>query len=124
MNNIDDLTAWEIRLLLAENGWATNDRFSNLGWGSKTGYSFWISRWDWHGVRVGSKVSFHSSFCLEPVSKMSEDMLNHYWRKLAKTALKAWDDFTDGIPYQAVDGSIVYDPLGTKFFQAKNPGNN
>lgn len=96
--------AMEIRTFMAEKGWHSQDRMSDMGWGDKVGYSIWFYRWDWHGIKTatitGDKVSFHDG-----TNNLSE--IDKIVRNVAKRALQAYEDFPDSIPYQNVNGEVV-----------------
>lgn len=100
------MTAFEARKWLADHGWNTEDRYSDMGWSKGKGYSAWVSRWDWHGIKFGNRVSFHLSILPKQVSEKSIDAV---WSDLMTLAQKAWDEFTDCVPTQNVKGEIEKD---------------
>ena len=110
----------EIRIELARLGWNTEDRLTHFGWGGGYGYSAWVNRWEWHGVRLGGRVSFH--WRIRPESLTSEN-IDKTWVKLKEIALAAWRDYPESLPHQLVDGSVVEDEMGTKILTNVHGGN-
>ena len=113
--------AFEIRIELARLGWNTEDRLSNFGWADGYGYSAWVNRWEWHGVRLGGSVSFHAS--VRPESLTPEN-IDRTWERLRDMAVAAWQDFPESLPCQTVDGSVIEDESLTRILisvHKKNP---
>ena len=54
----------EIRVQMAEQGWKSEDRLTDVGWGNGFGYSVWFRRWDWHGTHlikaIGEDACYHA----------------------------------------------------------------
>lgn len=103
------MSAMEVRLIMKDNGWDSEDRLSKTGWENGFGYSIWFERWDWHGIQIG-KVCIHAhTNDLKQIDKIIYDT--------AVKALKAWEDFTDSVPHQMADNSLKPDPIQTPFFK-------
>lgn len=104
MSTISTMDAMDIRNFMADKGWHSNDRLSNMGWGDTVGYSIWFYRWDWHGIKTavvtGDKVSFHDG--TNDLSNLDSTV-----RMAAKRALQAYALFPDSIPYQNINGEVV-----------------
>ena len=93
-----------IRIELARLGWNTSDKLDDFGWRKgNRGYMAWVYRWDWHGVRLGSRVSFGLSIKPEI---LSPERIDELWEKLRDIALAAWRDFPESFPYQTSIGVI------------------
>ena len=111
----------ETRIELARLGWNTEDRLTHFGWGNGDfGYSAWVNRWEWHGVRLGGKVSFHAS--VSPGS-LTPKNIDKAWGKLKELALAAWRDFPESLPHQIIDGSVVEDEICTRILTSVHDGN-
>ena len=109
MELTEDMSAMEIRLILKDKGWDSNDRLSKTGWINGFGYSIWFERWDWHGVRVG-KVCIHAhTNDLSQIDKITYET--------AIKALKSWDEFTESVPCQMADNHLEDDIIQTPFFK-------
>ncbi len=89
MNFINNLSAYQIRIEMAELGWNSEDRITDMGWGDKHGYSIWFERWDWHGKRT-DRVCFHEHRA--ELSKIEDAV-----KVAAKRALRAWSEFTESV---------------------------
>jgi hypothetical protein len=99
-----------------KNPYDLSDYMMGLGWGYKDSINptsqqssirrLSYERWYWHGIA-----------CPSPVSFVSFANINADWNmislKLAKTALKAWDDFPNSIPRQDVHGNVIIDNFKT-----------
>jgi hypothetical protein len=94
---LNNKTSIEIRLIMKDQGWTSEDRLSDMGWDKKFGYSIWFRRWDWHGRNTlavtGHEVCFHRS---------TDDLnqIDYITKICAEQCLKAYDDYTDCIPHQ------------------------
>lgn len=109
MSLCKEMTVIEIRLHMAKLGWQSNDRLTDIG--SKDGYTYsiWFERWDWHNIRVG-RICIHSH-----TANLKD--INDVVYGVAKKACDAYNTFTNSIPTQLVDGSLVDDPIQTPFYQ-------
>jgi len=105
--NLDDLTGAEIRLMMITRYWHSEDSYSTFGW-STWGYNIWFKRFNWHGT--GAEVTFHSH-------TDKPEQIERCIRTAAKRALDAWDKFTDSVPCQLADGSVVEDKVATESFR-------
>ncbi|AJE13376.1 hypothetical protein FDF50_16525 [Clostridium botulinum] len=110
----EDMSAMEVRLVMKNKGWQSNDRLTNMGWGKdengnlRYGYSIWFERWDWHGVR-GNKVCIHNH-----TSNLTK--INKITYLAAIKCLRAWKEFTNSVPTQMADGNLEEDIIQTPFF--------
>lgn len=93
------MTSVQIRVRMAEYGWMSEDKVTDIGWGRQIGYDLWFVRWNWHDVRLGNKVS---------ISGHSADFscVHDLVVQTAQRALDAWQTFPDKIPTQRTDGWI------------------
>lgn len=95
----------QIRREMASEGWHSEDRITDQGWGDKGkfGYSVWFTRWDWHGkqlIRItGNKACYHAS--TSDLDCMWEAVL-----MAAKIARRAYAEFPDIPPRQGADGTL------------------
>ena len=99
MTHIIPDDAMQIRLHMANLGWHSNDRLSDLGWGGKIGYSIWFERWDWHGHKGVPGVSIHEH--TNDLSRIDIEV-----KKAAQKALETWYKFPTCIPHRYADESI------------------
>lgn len=89
-----------LRVEMANEGWHSQDRLSEMGWGGRVGYSVWFERYDWHGRRIGGVV-FHAH--TPDLAQMRRAALH-----AAALARKAWATFGQNqIPRQTPDGRDV-----------------
>lgn len=116
MNKLrEDMSTIQVRLIMKEKGWISKDEITTTGWGKdkngkdKFGFSIWFERWDWHGVSCG-KICIHSH-----TSNLKQ--INKITYKVAKKALKAWENFKNSVPCQLADGSLQDDSIQTNFFK-------
>ncbi|WP_061342320.1 hypothetical protein [Clostridium botulinum] len=104
--DFNNKTSIEIRLIMKEQGWNSEDRLSDVGWGGKVGYSIWFRRYNWHGRNTisltGHGVCFHRH-----TSNLGQ--IDHITRICAEQCLKAYKDYTDCIPYQNVYNETTKD---------------
>lgn len=116
------MTSHEIRIELAALGWNTEDKLSNFGWGTgdRRGYSVWVSRWNWHGVRLGSSVSFHQSVSPE---NLTPENIDAAWTRCRNIALAAWDDYPHSLPMVTADGKVIEDKTLTLIVCGVHGGN-
>jgi hypothetical protein len=96
--------AMSIRLEMAADGWYSEDRLSDIGWGKgKPGYSIWFERYDWHGQHTlkinGKKACYHSH--TPDLTKIDE-----VTQRAAERARRAWRDFSDVPPEQGLQGEL------------------
>lgn len=112
----------QLRLDLAREGWHSDDKLSDQGWSTdhQVGYSIWIYRWNWHGVRLGTRVSFH--FGLSP-ERVDAAAMAAIWIRAAEQVRKAWQDFPDCLPSQGRDGQIRRDDHATRIIERAHEGN-
>jgi hypothetical protein len=98
-----------IRLLMTEHGWVSNDDLTDLGWAGKYGYSIWFERWDWHGINIYNSIKFHSH---------TDDLNNIIGtvREAALLSLNAWKEYQDSVPVQLADNTLGVNTLSTKTF--------
>src|SRR5438132_13335712 len=89
----------DIRLAMAAEGWSSEDKLSDQGWGDKMGYSIWFRRYDWHGKRAmvltGNAATYHAH---TPDPALAADAAT----KAAALARRAWSEFPDCPPTQGV----------------------
>lgn len=99
-----------------ENPYSISEYMMGHGWGYKdfvnpprqhsTIRRISYERWYWHDIA-----------CPSPVSFVTFANVNADWNmialKLAKVALKAWDDFPDSIPRQDIHGNVIIDDFKT-----------
>lgn len=99
----------QIRKEMTKEGWASEDRLTDMGWGNKGkfGYSIWFERWNWHG-KLTTKVCFHNS--TDDLDRIDECV-----EEAAAMARKAWRDFPDSVPRQDIN-KIVVDELMTSYW--------
>lgn len=99
-------SSYEISDYMMSEQWGYTDSISSPRQ-SPTIRKLSYERWFWHDVPLGAPVSF-STFA----------SVNANWNtislKLAKTALKAWQDFPEAIPYQNSFGDVVVDKFKTE----------
>jgi hypothetical protein len=93
---LDKLEAYEIRHLMALCGWKTTDRCANEH-NKHVSFSIWFSRWDWHGLRTGDKITFHGH-------TTDTDQITKTIRNTAKITINAWINFPETIPVQTYNG--------------------
>lgn len=86
--SFDNMTTDEIRIYMTTQGWFSDDRLTNLGWGDKYGYSIWFNRWDWHGQRC-DRVDVHAH-------TSDLDTIREVVAETAQRALATYEKF----PYQ------------------------
>lgn len=104
--DFSNLSAIQIRLKMKKLGWDSHDRINKGGWINGHAYSIWFERYDWHGRRTilltGRSVIF---------SNHTNDYgeIDEATRLCAEKALKAYDEFTDSIPYVNANGETVED---------------
>jgi hypothetical protein len=93
-----------LRLELAAEGWASEDRLTRDGWSDGFGYSIWFRRYDWHGLSThtltGNCAIYHwhvsdPTRALEAVTKAAE------------IARRAWAEFPQGPPALGVRGELT-----------------
>lgn len=97
--------AQRIRIEMANEGWHSNDRISDMGWGSTFGYSIWFERWDWHGKRLhGNKACYHAHRA--GLSHIPETV-----KQAADLAKRAWAEFPDDPPRMWANGTLAPDPM-------------
>lgn len=98
----------QIRLQMAELGWHSKDRLSDLGWGDKVGYSIWFTTHEWHGrntyALTGHEVCFHRH-------TNNLDDIDGITKLCAEQALKAYEEYIDCIPFQDARGKTEKDIL-------------
>lgn len=110
-----EMSAMEIRLIMKNNGWNSEDRLTKVGWANGFGYSIWFERWDWHNVKV-NKVCIHShTGNLNEIDKITYET--------AVRCLIAWNDFIDSVPQQVADGSLEENIISTPFFRSRKKTN-
>jgi hypothetical protein len=107
--DLSKMTGSEIRKMMIEKGWHSQDQYSTFGYLTGWGYRIWFEIWNWHGVFWGNKVIFHSG-------TNNPDEIENCIRTAAKKALDAWEKYNDSIPYQCADGSTAKDGLFTPLF--------
>lgn len=114
--------SYELRIEMAKLGWDSDDRLTKFGWGLKgeRGYTAMFDRWDWHGVRLGSPVSFSAS--VSP-SNLSPESIEEAWKRVAAKAQSAWNDFTDCLPMTTADGVVRRDDTLTPIIESVHGGN-
>lgn len=106
----ENMSAMEVRLIMKDNGWDSEDSLSKTGWVvNGFSYSIWFKRWDWHGVYIGEVCIHAHTNNLTEIDKITYDT--------AAKCLKAWEDFTDSVPHQMADNSLKSDPIQTPFFR-------
>lgn len=99
-------TSIDIRLLMKDKGWESRDMLSTNGWINGYGYSIWFERYDWHERNAfgltGHQVCFHRH-----TNNLSE--IDNITKICAEQALKAYEDYTDCIPFQNAYNEIAKD---------------
>lgn len=104
INLFENKNSIEIRKIMTSYGWSSNDKFTQIGWGDKFGYSIWFERHDWHGKNTysltGNKVCFHRH-----INDLSE--IDNITRECAIQALKAYEDYVDCIPCQNIFNKTI-----------------
>lgn len=100
------MKAMKIRERMSQEGWASEDRLSDLGWADGPGYSIWFWRYDWHGKKLGNRVFIYQS--TPDLNKIEETVL-----RAANLARRAYREFTNSIP-RLTNGSLTTDHLFTK----------
>lgn len=104
--DFENKTSIEIRLIMKDLGWTSRDCLSKYGWVNGYGYSIWFERNDWHGRKAfaltGHNVCFH-----EHTNDLDE--INHITKVCAERSLKAYEEFTDCIPFQNAKNKIAKD---------------
>jgi hypothetical protein len=103
-------SALQIRKEMTLEGWASEDRMTDMGWGcdGKYGYSIWFERWNWHGKST-TKVCFHSS-------TSDLDAITDCVERGAELARRAWKEFPDSVPRQDLGSKLVVDELMTSWW--------
>lgn len=105
----ENMLAMQVRLIMKENGWDSEDSLSKTGWVNGFGYSIWFKRWDWHDVNIGEVCIHAHTDNLTKINKITYDT--------AVKCLNAWEDFTDSVPHQMADNSLKSDSIQTPFFR-------
>ncbi len=92
-----------IRIAMAQEGWSSDDKLTDQGWGNKFGYSIWFWRYDWHGQSalklVGNKACYHAH-------SSALDRLHEVAARAAERARRAWLEFPDVPPTQGGRGEL------------------
>lgn len=110
----------KIQLEMTALGWDVETKISGEGWRDSIGYCIWLKRSDWHGkftyTITGHQVVFVGTY--EDASNY-EGVLSMV-RNTAEKAKKAWDEFTDSIPYQNAKGEVRRDVMFCAFEDGKD----
>ena len=96
----------QLRLEMAAEGWDSEDRLTEQGWGGTFGYSIWFQRWNWHGRKLitltGNKACYHAH---TPNPLGPSDFLR-VATLAAERARKAYAGFPDVPPRQMADNTL------------------
>lgn len=101
----EDVRAEHLRLQMAREGWHSEDRLSDEGWGrGRVGYSIWFSRYDWHGKKAmhmtGGKACYHAH---TPDPSMASQTV----ARAAEIARRAWNEYPQVPPSQGLGGELI-----------------
>jgi len=84
-------SAYEVRLILGDFGWHSDDRMTEFGWSAGIGYSVWFDRWNWHGKSC-DKAYFFSS---HPPKGLSVESIDRTVKRAAVLAVQTWFQFQE-----------------------------
>lgn len=92
------------RLLMAAEGWHSEDRLTDMGWGNgRMGYSIWFWRNDWHGKKThqltGGRACYHAHTA-------DLRMIPQTIGTAAGIARRAWAQFPEVPPRQGLGDAL------------------
>jgi len=99
----------EIRIAMSKEGWHSEEQITDIGFGDKTGFKCFFSRYNWHG-------KFTDSICF---SKITTDLTKTHECvvKTANLAKTAWNEFPNSVPFVSADGVLMEDEFKTRLWR-------
>lgn len=97
--SLNDLTIWQIRVKMAQQGWTSQIKYGNQASGKDENgipnytFSIWFRRWDWHGHPFSSQTRGGFTGAESTPENIKKVVL-----KAAKKALNEWNTVLDHYP--------------------------